>query len=115
MAYEETHALARTVCEHLERKHPARLTTEWGVAGRRGKVFLDYNQNREGKTLAAAYSPRAVVGGTVSAPVTWEELNTVRPEEMTIRTVPERLRRVGDPWEGMMAAAVDLGRRLRAA
>lgn len=114
MSFDETHAAARTICEHLERRHPAELTTAWAIERRRGKVFLDYNQNRRSKTLAGAYSPRAALGAPVSLPVTWDELDSISPSEWTVRTVPARLALRGDPWDGMLDAAVDLARRLAA-
>jgi hypothetical protein len=44
---------------------------------------------------------RARPGAQVSAPVTWDEIDSVHPDELTIATVPERLAAEGDPWEGM--------------
>jgi hypothetical protein len=48
-----------------------------------------------------AWSVRARRGAQVSAPIDWEELATVHPDELTIAVVPERLASKGDPWEGM--------------
>ena len=115
LEFDETHALAQTISVHLEKRHPKLLTTSWAVAPRRGKVFLDYNQNARGKTLAAAYSPRAAAGAPVSTPIEWEELDAVVPGEWTIHTVPDRLTERGDPWAQILRAPVDVGARLRAA
>jgi bifunctional non-homologous end joining protein LigD len=115
LEFEETHAIARTMAERLERAHPQLLTTAWSVAQRRGKVFLDYNMNARSKTLAAAYSPRAAAGAPVSVPIGWEELDVVVPQELTIHTVPARLAERGDPWEGILDGPADLAARLRAA
>lgn len=106
--YAATHEMARTICVHLERRHPKLLTTSWAVGPRRGKVFLDYNQNARGKTVAGAYSPRAAAGAPVSTPIEWEELETVDPAAWNINTVPARLTRHGDPWGEILTAAVDL-------
>ena len=44
---------------------------------------------------------RARPGAQISAPVTWDEINTLHPDELTIASVPERLAVEGDPWEAM--------------
>ncbi|MGH2626657.1 MAG: ATP-dependent DNA ligase, partial [Anaerolineales bacterium] len=65
-------------------------------------VFLDYNQNRLGATLASAYSLRPTPQATVSTPVTWKELERgFDPLEFTYKTVPIRLRKTADPWKEM--------------
>ena len=100
--FEETHAFAKTVCQYLAAQHPARLTVEWAVEKRIGRVFLDYNQNRLGATLASAYSLRPTVQATVSTPLTWEELERgVDPLAFTCATVPKRLQQRPDPWREM--------------
>jgi bifunctional non-homologous end joining protein LigD len=78
-------------------------------------VYVDCLQNIEGKTLACAYSARASEYGGASAPLTWAELDAgVDPTAFTIRTMPARVRAVGDLWEGLrtspgvdLAAAID--------
>lgn len=64
-------------------------------------MFADFNQANRDRTIAGAYSPRALPHAPVSTPVTWEELGDVDPREFTVRTVPERLRSAGDPWAHM--------------
>ncbi|MDW8155527.1 MAG: non-homologous end-joining DNA ligase [Armatimonadota bacterium] len=104
--YRETHAFAKTVCGWLSRRHPELLTVAWRVRDRVGKVFLDYNQNVRGKTLAAAYSLRPTPQATVSVPVTWEELRRgFDPLQWNARTVPARLRERGDPWHDILTSA----------
>jgi bifunctional non-homologous end joining protein LigD len=100
--YDETHAFAKAICQFLAGEHPDRLTTEWAVERRVGKVFLDYNQNRLGATLASAYSLRPTPQATVSTPVTWKELERgFDPLTFTYKTVPLRLRKRADPWKEM--------------
>jgi bifunctional non-homologous end joining protein LigD len=71
-------------------------------------VFLDYNQNTRGKTLASAYSARAVAGAPVSMPVGWEEVAHVYPTDFTILNAHERLERVGDLWRDILESKNDL-------
>jgi DNA primase len=76
-------------------------------------VFVDYNQNVRGKTLASIYSPRVLPWAAVSMPLSWDEVGTgVFPTDFTILSAPERLRRVGDLWAGILQAKHDLAGRL---
>jgi len=114
--YDETHAFAKTICQYLADRHPRRLTTEWAVDRRVGKVFLDYNQNRLGATLASAYSLRPSVQATVSTPVTWRELERgLDPLTLTYATVPKRLAKQGDPWKDSGKIRQRLEEAIRAA
>jgi bifunctional non-homologous end joining protein LigD len=106
--YDAVRAVSEQICRFVLRQHPEDLTMEWSVPKRRGKVFLDYNQNTRGKTLAAAYSPRAVQGAPVSIPFDWHELDEVYPAHFTIETVPERLDRIGDLWQSVLDRKNDL-------
>ena len=112
--YTQTHAFAKTLVEWLTARHPDELTTAWAVEQRVGKVFLDYNQNARGKTMASIYSLRPIPEAAVSVPVTWEELEAgFDPLQWTIETVFDRLARTGDLWAGLLDAAqeLDLGGR----
>ncbi|MBS1869682.1 MAG: non-homologous end-joining DNA ligase [Actinobacteria bacterium] len=80
----------------LERRMPGRVTTKWWKEERGARIFVDYNQNARDRTIASAYSLRPKPGGPVSAPVTWEELAEVQPEDFTIATMPARFAEVGD-------------------
>jgi DNA ligase D len=86
----------------LERRMPDKVTTNWWKEERGERIFVDFNQANRDRTMAGAYSPRALPSATVSTPVTWDELDTVDPLSFTVRTVPERLADVGDPWQGML-------------
>lgn len=101
--FDQTHEFAKTVTQYLEQRHPDRLTTAWAVEDRVGKVFLDYNQNRLGATLASAYSVRPTPEATVSVPITWQQLrNGLDPLEFTLETVPAYLRTHPDPWKTLL-------------
>jgi DNA ligase D len=88
----------------LERRMPDRVTTAWWKEERGTKVFLDFNQANRDRTMAGAYSPRALAHASVSTPVTWDELPSVDPKAFTILTVPARLVAIGDPWENFGAS-----------
>lgn len=106
--YETTRSVAETVCNVVLRKHLRVITTDWSVEKRRGKIFLDFNQNVKGKTLAAPYSPRPVAGACVSTPLDWDELEHAYPTEYTMMTVPDRLEKKGDIWANILEQKNDL-------
>ncbi len=88
----------------LERRMPEQVTTAWWKEERGARIFVDYNQANRDRTMAGAYSPRALTHAPVSCPVTWDELTGVEPAAFTVATVPERLRSTGDPWEQLHAS-----------
>ncbi|HEY6138726.1 MAG TPA: DNA ligase D, partial [Thermoanaerobaculia bacterium] len=73
------------------------MTVERALAKRRGRLYLDCMQNGYGKTMVAPYSLRAIDGAPVSAPLKWEEITKkLDPLKFNLRTMPERLAKVGD-------------------
>jgi len=80
----------------LERRLPGEVTTSWWKEERGEKIFVDYNQNARDRTIASAYSVRPKPGAPVSAPLTWDELPEVAPEDFTVATMPARFADVGD-------------------
>jgi DNA ligase D len=80
----------------LERRMPRRVTTRWWKEERGKKIFVDYNQNARDRTIASAYSVRPKPGAPVSAPVSWDELGEITPEQFTVATMPVRFAEVGD-------------------
>ncbi|MDW3219485.1 MAG: non-homologous end-joining DNA ligase [Acidimicrobiales bacterium] len=90
-------ALARV----MQRRRPDLLTCEWWKEERGERIFVDFNQNAPHKTVFGTWSVRPRVGGQVSMPITWEEVDTVEPEELTLATVPGLLAERGDPWAAL--------------
>jgi len=85
----------------LERRMPDRVTTAWWKEERGERIFVDFNQANRDRTMAGAYSPRALPTATVSTPIAWDELDDADPTRFTVRTVPQRLADIGDPWARM--------------
>ncbi|BDU06564.1 non-homologous end-joining DNA ligase [Nocardia cyriacigeorgica] len=94
----QVRAAAVALARELERRHPEEITAHWWKEERGSRVFVDYNQNAPHKTVFGAWCVRPKVGAQVSTPISWDELDTVVPEELTIATVPARLAERGDPW-----------------
>jgi DNA ligase D len=87
----------------VERRLPTTVTTNWWKEERGERIFLDFNQANRDRTMAGAYSPRALAHAPVSCPIGWDELDGTDPRSFTIQTVPERLATTGDPWADMHA------------
>jgi bifunctional non-homologous end joining protein LigD len=102
----DVRTFAHVLAQELGRRHPSLITAEYRVAKRpRGRVLVDYNQNRWGSTLASIYSVRPRPEATVSTPLTWKEVEKgVRIEDFTVKNVPGRVAKVGDLWKPLLAA-----------
>jgi DNA ligase D len=94
--FQEVRRAALALAREVERRMPGRATSKWWKEERTG-VFVDYNQNARDRTVASAYSVRALPDARVSCPFHWEELDTVDPAALRLDTVPARLRERGDP------------------
>jgi DNA ligase D len=92
----------------LERRLPGEVTTKWWKEERGERIFVDYNQNARDRTIASAYSVRPKEGAPVSAPLTWDELPEVAPEDFTVATMPTRFAEVGDRHAAIDDAAHSL-------
>jgi DNA ligase D-like protein (predicted polymerase) len=97
----QVRAAAVALARELERRHPETITAAWWKEERGRRVFVDFNQNAPHKTVFGAWSVRPRTGAQVSTPLTWDEVATVEPDELTIATVPDLVRRRGDPWADM--------------
>jgi bifunctional non-homologous end joining protein LigD len=106
--YDAVRSISEQICRFVMHRHARETTMEWSVERRRGKVFLDHNQNTRGKTLAAPYSPRALAGAPVSMPVRWSELGQIRPLQFTLRSAGQRLAARGDLWRAILMDKADL-------
>lgn len=97
----QVRAAAVALARELERRHPDTMTAAWWKEERGQRVFVDFNQNAPHKTVFGAWSARPRVGAQVSTPITWDEVDTVDPNALTIAEVPARVQAQGDPWQGM--------------
>jgi DNA ligase D len=97
----QVRSAAVAAARELERRRPELITSAWWKEERGSRIFVDYNQNAPHKTVFGAWSVRARPGAQVSAPVSWDEIDTIHPDELTIASMPARLAEHGDPWEGM--------------
>lgn len=87
----------------LERRLPDRVTTKWWKEERGTRIFVDFNQMARDRTIASAYSIRPCAQARVSAPLDWDELSDIRPDDFTVVTMPARFAEVGDLWAALSA------------
>ena len=94
---------AHTVGTVLVKRDPKNLTQEFHKVDRGRRILIDTGRNGWSATHAAVYAVRARPGAPVSAPCTWEELEsgTVGPRSLTLRNMADRIESVGDLWSGM--------------
>ena len=104
----QVRAAAVAVARELERRRPELITAAWWKEERGRRVFIDFNQNAPHKTIFGAWSVRARPGAQVSTPFSWDELDAIHPDSLTITTVPQRVARQGDPWAVMAEAPQSL-------
>ncbi|HUC06044.1 MAG TPA: non-homologous end-joining DNA ligase, partial [Acidimicrobiales bacterium] len=99
---------ALALARELERRVPDLITAQWWKEERGARVFVDFNQNAPHKTVFGAWFARPRPGGQVSTPLSWDEVDDVDPDTLTIHTVPERMKATDDPWADMAAAPQSL-------
>ena len=109
---------AKALAVELASRHPALMTSEYRREKRpRGRVLVDYNQNRWGSTLASIYSVRPRPLATVSTPLTWDEVAAGADiDDFRLDNVRDRFAKVGDLWKPLVAARgrTDLAKYLEA-
>jgi bifunctional non-homologous end joining protein LigD len=96
----------------IDQAAPGRVSWEWAVAKRTGRIRIDYTQNIINKTLAAPYSLRPAPGAPVSTPLTWDELDdpALRPDRWNIATIAQRVAEKRDLFAPALQADQDLPR-----
>jgi bifunctional non-homologous end joining protein LigD len=100
--HEEAHDFACSLAAAVTSKVPF-MTVERSIAKRRGRLYLDCEQNAYGKTIVAPYSLRAIDSAPVSAPLKWSEVNKkLDPLKFNLKTMPKRLDKVGDLFEDVL-------------
>ena len=100
----EVWSFAKAFSVSAAQKYPKILTSEYRVSKRSpNRVLVDYNQNAWGRTLASVYSVRPKPRATVSAPVTWEEVERgVEIADFRIDNMGTRLAKVGDLYRPLL-------------
>ena len=100
--YESGLLFAQVIATMVAERHPKEATIERSVKARGRRIYVDYMQNAQGKTLASAYSARATEFAGVSTPLTWDEVDEgVSPKDFTVANFDQRLKTAGNPWAAL--------------
>ncbi|MFC3562947.1 DNA ligase D [Pedobacter jamesrossensis] len=108
-SYDQTQLFARIIVGLVHEILPEITSLERMVSARKGKMYLDFLQNRPGATIAGPYSLRPKEGATVSMPLEWKEIKPgLKMQDFTIFNTVERLKKKGDIFKGVLAKGIDL-------
>ena len=106
--YRDVRLAAETLAREVENRAPGLASAHWWKEERGESVFVDFNQNAKDRTVASAYSIRALPDARVSTPLDWDEVRLRRPEEFTVATVLRRFAERGDAAAGIDDSAGSL-------
>jgi bifunctional non-homologous end joining protein LigD len=111
--YDQSQLFANIVVKLVHEQIPEFTTLERMISNRKGKMYLDFLQNRPGATIAGVYSLRPKPGATVSMPVTWDEVKPgLTMRDFTIRNAIERIKETGDLFAGVLGDGIDLAKTI---
>jgi DNA ligase D-like protein (predicted polymerase) len=110
-SFDEVRRAALALAREVERRAPDIATSKWWKEERHG-VFVDYNQNAKDRTVASAYSVRPTPDARVSAPLSWDEVDSFEPGDFTLATMPARFAKLADRHEAIDRHAGSLERLL---
>lgn len=95
-SWKKTEKIAKDICEIMTSRYPEKYTTNMRMKNRKNKIFIDYLRNKKGATSVCPYSIRLKDNAPVSAPITWKELDKIKPDDINIKNIKARLKK--DPW-----------------
>jgi bifunctional non-homologous end joining protein LigD len=112
--YDIARNFTHLICRIINGRIPKITSLERNPDKRKGKVYLDYLQNRQGQTLAAPYSLRPRKNAPVSTPLMWDEVKAgLNPEKFNIKTIHKRLEKIGDIFSGILVEEISIESCLR--
>ncbi len=108
-SYEEARNFTKLLCYYVKERLPKLTTMERTLNKRKGRIYLDFLQNRRGQTLAAPYCVRPRKGAPVSAPLLWKEVKPgLQIQDFTIKTLQPRLEKLGDLYRPILGNGIDM-------
>lgn len=108
LSHDQARGFAEILARHVVKRRPDIATIQRSVELREGRVYVDYMQNGDGKTIAAAYCVRPVPSAAVSMPLAWDELGA-GPQDFTIANALDRVTNwSGDPMSGLLTSTADI-------
>jgi len=114
--YDQSQMFAKIIVQLVHKQIPDYTSLERMVSNRKGKMYLDFLQNRPGATIAGPYSLRPKVGATVSMPLNWDEVKPgLTMKDFTIFNSIDRLKETGDLFKGVLGKGIDLEKTIKKA
>ena len=108
-SYDQSQMFANVLVSIIHRQLPDFTSLERKITARKGKMYLDFLQNRPGATIAGPYSLRPKPGATVSMPLSWDEVKPgLKMKDFTIKNSMDRLKETGDLFQGVLGTGIDL-------
>jgi len=107
-SFTDVRLAAESLAREVADRAPGLATARWWKEERGESVFVDFNQNAKDRTVASAYSVRALPDARVSTPLTWDEVRSRRPDEFTVPAVRARYADQGDAHAGIDEAVGSL-------
>jgi len=106
---------SHVVGRELVKRDPQNLTQEFSKVDRAGRILVDTGRNGYSATFAATYTVRAKSGAPISAPCTWEEIESgdVGPRSFTLRNMEKRIAEVGDLWSDLLKSKRSLSKAIQ--
>lgn len=107
--YDQSQLFAKIIVTIVNKQIPRFTSLERMIAARKGKMYLDFLQNRPGATIAGPYSLRPKPGATVSMPLDWDELKPgLKMTDFTIHNAFARVQERGDIFKAVLGKGIDL-------
>ena len=114
--YEQSQLFANIIVKHVHDEIPDYTSLERMIANRKGKMYLDFLQNRPGATIAGVYSLRPKPGATISMPLSWDEVKPgLTMRDFHIHNAINRLKETGDLFKGVLGEGIDLAKTIQKA
>lgn len=114
--YDQSQMFAKIIVSLVHKQIPGYTSLERMIVNRKGKMYLDFLQNRPGATIAGAYSLRPKPGATVSMPLAWDEVKPgLTMRHFTIHNSVSRLKETGDLISGVLGKGIDLEKTIKKA
>jgi bifunctional non-homologous end joining protein LigD len=113
-SYEDSKEFGRALSKLIHGQLPDFTSIERKVSDRKGKMYIDFLQNRPQATVAGPYSLRPKPGATVSMPLHWEEVTKgMTIQSFTIFNAVDRIKEQGDIFKGVIGKGIDLQKALK--
>lgn len=112
--YDECQLFGKLIATRVNERLPEFTSIERFTRNRKGRIYVDYLQNRPKATLAAPYSLRPKPGATVSMPLHWDEVRKgLQLKDFNIRNSVQRIKAEGDIFKPVLGKGVNIQKVLR--